>query len=147
MTLIDSTTFSATILVTMGILISWKLALASLILLPILAYTMTKYGKVVHARFTLAQDVFGDMNDRVLETVAGICVDRDTCKSGENNNGFVKRQKMSIEKMLLEAVRRNRRGRTTIIALRHIDSAPLNTLTSFSSSTTEKLLNKAFTTN
>ncbi|QSO48053.1 ABC transporter ATP-binding protein [Alicyclobacillus mengziensis] len=76
LTLIDSTTFSATILVTMGILISWKLTLASLIPLPIIAYTMTKYGKVVHERFTLAQDAFGDMNDRVLETVAGIRVVR-----------------------------------------------------------------------
>jgi ATP-binding cassette, subfamily B, multidrug efflux pump len=76
LTLIDSTTFSATILVTMGTLISWKLTLASLLPLPIIAYTMTKYGKVVHERFTLAQDAFGDMNDRVLETISGIRVVR-----------------------------------------------------------------------
>jgi len=76
LTLIDSTTFSTTILVTMGVLISWKLTLLSLLPLPIIAWAMTKYGKVVHERFTLAQDSFGDMNDRVLETIAGIRVVR-----------------------------------------------------------------------
>lgn len=76
LTLIDSTTFSVTILLTMGTLISWKLTLVSLLPLPIIAIAMTKYGKVVHERFTLAQDAFGDMNDRVLETISGIRVVR-----------------------------------------------------------------------
>lgn len=76
LTLIDSTTFSTTILLTMGTMISWRLTLVSLLPLPIIAYVMTKYGKVVHQRFTLAQDAFGDMNDRVLETISGIRVVR-----------------------------------------------------------------------
>jgi len=76
LTLIDSTTFSATILVTMGTLISWKLTLLALVPLPVIAFVMTKYGRIVHERFTLAQDAFGDMNDRVLETIAGIRVVR-----------------------------------------------------------------------
>ncbi|OFW77499.1 MAG: hypothetical protein A2201_01580 [Alicyclobacillus sp. RIFOXYA1_FULL_53_8] len=76
LTLIDSTTFSATILLTMGLLISWKLTFVSLIPLPLIAVAMTKYGRVVHQRFTLAQDAFGDMNDRVLETISGIRVVR-----------------------------------------------------------------------
>jgi ATP-binding cassette, subfamily B, multidrug efflux pump len=76
LTLIDSTTFSATILLTMGTLISWKLTLLSLLPLPVIAWAVTKYGKVVHRRFTLAQDAFGDMNDKVLETIAGIRVVR-----------------------------------------------------------------------
>lgn len=76
LTLIDSTTFSATILVTMGVLISWKLTLLSLTPLPLIALAMTKYGRVIHERFTLAQDAFGDMNDSVLETIAGIRVVR-----------------------------------------------------------------------
>lgn len=76
LTLIDSTTFSATILVTMGSLISWKLTLLSLIPMPLMAVAVTRYGKVLHERFTLAQDAFGDMNDRVLETISGIRVVR-----------------------------------------------------------------------
>lgn len=76
LTLIDSTTYSTTILITMGVLISWKLTLLSLIPLPMMALAMTKYGKILHERFTLAQDAFGDMNDRVLETISGIRVVR-----------------------------------------------------------------------
>lgn len=37
---------------------------------------MSIYGKAVHERYTLAQDAFGDMNDQVLESVAGIRVIR-----------------------------------------------------------------------
>lgn len=76
LTLIDSTTFSATILVTMGTLISWKLTLLSLVPMPIIAIVMTRYGKLVHQRFMAAQSSFGDMNDRVLETISGIRVVR-----------------------------------------------------------------------
>ncbi len=74
LTLIDSTTFSATILLTMAVLTSWKLTLVSLLPMPIISFLMTRYGKVVHERFIKAQYAFGKMNDRVLESIAGIRV-------------------------------------------------------------------------
>ncbi|MNZ54195.1 putative multidrug resistance ABC transporter ATP-binding/permease protein YheI [compost metagenome] len=37
---------------------------------------MKIYGKIIHERYTLAQDAFGDMNDQVLESVAGVRVIR-----------------------------------------------------------------------
>ncbi|MBX5436842.1 MAG: ATP-binding cassette domain-containing protein [Alicyclobacillaceae bacterium] len=76
LTLVDSTTFSATILLTMAVLISWKLTLASLLPLPVIALSVTRYGKWMHERFTLAQGAFGDMNNHVLEAVTGIRVIR-----------------------------------------------------------------------
>ncbi|WP_206832064.1 ABC transporter ATP-binding protein [Alicyclobacillus fructus] len=76
LTLIDSTTYSATILVTMAVLDGWKLTLFSLVPMPFIALAMTKFGQILHDRFERAQDAFGDMNDRVLETVAGIRVVR-----------------------------------------------------------------------
>jgi len=76
LTLIDSTTWSLTILVTMAVADSWKLTLASLLPMPVIAILMTKFGQILHGRFERAQDAFGDMNDRVLETVAGIRVVR-----------------------------------------------------------------------
>lgn len=88
LTLIDSTTFSATILLAMGTLISWKLTLLSLLPLPVIAWMMTKYGKVLHERFTIAQDSFGDMNDRVLETIAGIRVVRAYVQEEAENRRF-----------------------------------------------------------
>ncbi len=74
LTLVDSTTYSATILVTMAVLVSWKLTLFSLLPMPLISYLMTKYGKLVHQRFIKAQFAFGRMNDRVLETITGIRV-------------------------------------------------------------------------
>ena len=65
-----------TILFTMSFLISWKLTLAAILPLPIMAALMTIYGKKIHERFIAAQDSFGDLNDKVLESVAGVRVIR-----------------------------------------------------------------------
>ncbi|MRX71505.1 ATP-binding cassette domain-containing protein [Bacillus lacus] len=76
LTLVDSSMFMLTILLTMGILISWKLTFAAVLPLPIMAIAMSIYGKKIHKRFTEAQDSFGDLNDQVLESVAGVRVIR-----------------------------------------------------------------------
>lgn len=76
LTLTDSTIYMITILFTMSFLISWKLTLAAILPLPIMAALMTIYGKKIHERFIAAQDSFGDLNDKVLESVAGVRVIR-----------------------------------------------------------------------
>lgn len=76
LTLIDSSLYMLTILLTMGFLVSWKLTLVALLPLPILAVIMQVLGKRIHERYMKAQDAFGDMNDRVLEAVAGVRVIR-----------------------------------------------------------------------
>ncbi|TVY03926.1 ABC transporter ATP-binding protein [Paenibacillus cremeus] len=76
LTLIDSSLFMLTILITMACLISWKLTLASLLPLPVMAILMQQFGSRIHERFTAAQDAFGVMNDQVLETIGGVRVIR-----------------------------------------------------------------------
>ena len=76
LTLTDSTSYLSVILIAMGTTISWKLTLAAIIPLPFIALAMMIYGRIIHERYTLAQDAFGDMNDQVLESVAGIRVIR-----------------------------------------------------------------------
>ncbi|USB31994.1 ABC transporter transmembrane domain-containing protein [Paenibacillus sp. YPG26] len=76
LTLTDSTIFLAVIFIAMSTVISLKLTLAAIIPLPFIALAMSIYGKVIHQRYTVAQDAFGDMNDQVLESVAGIRVIR-----------------------------------------------------------------------
>jgi ATP-binding cassette, subfamily B, multidrug efflux pump len=76
LTLIDSSVFMLTILFTMGFLISWKLTIAAILPLPIMALLMKVYGARIHKRFTEAQDSFGDLNDKVLESIAGVRVIR-----------------------------------------------------------------------
>jgi ATP-binding cassette subfamily B multidrug efflux pump len=76
LTLIDSSLFMMTILVVMTVFISWKLTLAALLPLPVMAVAMKLYGGRIHERFMAAQDAFGKMNDDVLETVSGVRVIR-----------------------------------------------------------------------
>jgi len=76
LTIVDSTFFMLTILFMMGFFISWELTLVSIIPLPIMALMINIYGKKIHAKFTGAQDSFGELNDRVLESVSGVRVIR-----------------------------------------------------------------------
>lgn len=76
LTLVDSTMFMMTILFTMGFIISWQLTIATILPLPIMAVAIGVYGKKIHERFTEAQDAFGELNDRVLESVSGVRVIR-----------------------------------------------------------------------
>ncbi|WP_442599036.1 ABC transporter ATP-binding protein [Neobacillus sp. D3-1R] len=88
LTLIDSSVFMLTILFTMGFLISWKLTLASILPLPIMALLMKIYGKRIHARFMESQDAFGELNDRVLESVSGVRVIRAYVQEKADQNRF-----------------------------------------------------------
>ncbi|WP_150267951.1 ABC transporter ATP-binding protein [Paenibacillus tepidiphilus] len=76
LTLVDSTAFLSVVLLAMGFLVSWKLTLAAVLPLPLIAIAMIFYGKAIHDRYSLAQDAFGDMNDQVLESVSGVRVIR-----------------------------------------------------------------------
>lgn len=76
LTLTDSSLYMLAILLTMAITISWKLTLAAIIPLPLMAVLLNIFGKKIHERFTAAQDAFGDLNDKVLESVAGVRVIR-----------------------------------------------------------------------
>ncbi|OUM97173.1 MAG: multidrug ABC transporter permease/ATP-binding protein [Thermobacillus sp. ZCTH02-B1] len=76
LTLMDSTLWMALLLVMMTVFVSWKLTLAAVLPLPLMAVLVGRYGGWIHDRFTAAQDAFGDMNERVLETISGIRVIR-----------------------------------------------------------------------
>ncbi|QOY36395.1 ABC transporter ATP-binding protein [Anaerobacillus isosaccharinicus] len=88
LTLVDSTIYLFIILLTMGFLVSWKLTIAALLPLPIMALLMKVYGKVIHERFTKAQDAFGNMNDQVLESIAGVRVVRAYVQEGPDQKRF-----------------------------------------------------------
>ncbi|MGP4041042.1 ABC transporter ATP-binding protein [Gracilibacillus sp. D59] len=76
LTLVDSTVFMLFIILMMGFTISWQLTLAALIPMPIMAFIVHKYGKIIHARFTGAQSAFSDLNNYTLESVRGVRVTR-----------------------------------------------------------------------
>lgn len=88
LTFVDATTFMFMIIAMMGFTISWKLTFAALIPLPVMAIIMNKYGKIIHDRFMKAQAAFGNMNDRVLESIRGVRVIRAFVQEKEDAKRF-----------------------------------------------------------
>lgn len=50
LTLVDSTAYLTVVLLAMGVLVSWKLTLAAVLPLPLIAIAMAFYGKAIHDR-------------------------------------------------------------------------------------------------
>ena len=76
MTLIDSTIYMGCIIFAMGYMISWKLTFFAMLPVPIMALFIQYLGKIVHVRYMKEQEAFGELNDSVLESVAGVRVVR-----------------------------------------------------------------------
>ncbi|WP_436894994.1 ABC transporter ATP-binding protein [Mammaliicoccus sciuri] len=100
LTLIDSTTFMGTIILTMGITVSWKLTLFSLIPLPLLAILEIELGKRIHKRYLVSQKSFGDMNDSVLESIEGVRVTRAYVQEDKLNKDFKNMTESVVEKFM-----------------------------------------------
>ncbi|HEX5563776.1 MAG TPA: ABC transporter ATP-binding protein [Sporosarcina sp.] len=105
MTLVDSTLYLGTLIITMGFVVSWKLTLAAILPLPILAFILQVLGKKIHERYMTAQEAFGDLNDNVLEAVAGVRVVRAYVQERASEQRFadmtedVYKKNMHVEKI------------------------------------------------
>jgi ATP-binding cassette, subfamily B, multidrug efflux pump len=88
LTLVDSTAFMLTIVAMMTVFISWELTLAAVLPLPIMAVLINYYGNTIHKKFMSAQDAFGELNDRVLESVSGVRVIRAYVQEREDQERF-----------------------------------------------------------
>lgn len=54
----------------------WKLTLLTLLPMPLISVAMKKLGAMMHKRFHAAQEAFGALNDRTLESISGVRVIR-----------------------------------------------------------------------
>nr|WP_263313062.1 ABC transporter transmembrane domain-containing protein [Mammaliicoccus sp. Marseille-Q6498] len=100
LTLIDSTTFMATIIITMCITVSWKLTLLAMIPLPLLAILEIELGKRIHKRYMVSQQSFGDMNDSVLESIEGVRVTRAYAQEDNLNKDFRDMTESVVDKFM-----------------------------------------------
>ncbi|MDQ0208484.1 ABC transporter ATP-binding protein [Alkalicoccobacillus murimartini] len=89
LTLVDSIVFMLIILGAMIILVDWKLTLAAVAPLPLIGIMISILGIKIHARFTKAQEAFGSLNGRVLESVAGMRVIRAFRRERHDENKFL----------------------------------------------------------
>ncbi|MFC4353546.1 ABC transporter ATP-binding protein [Chryseomicrobium palamuruense] len=105
MTLIDSTLYMLAIILAMGFFISWKLTFFALLPIPILAIIMQYLGKIIHEKYMDAQDAFGNLNDRVLESIAGVRVIRAYVQERRDEQNFADMSNMVFEKnMVVERI-------------------------------------------
>ena len=98
MTLFDSTLYMGAIILAMGFLISWKLTFFAMLPIPIMAVLMQYFGKLVHERYMTAQDAFGELNDDVLESVAGVRVIRAYVQEKKDEKRFADKSEEVYEK-------------------------------------------------
>lgn len=76
MVFLNTSVYLAFIVGMMAVTVSWKLTLIALIPMPFLAYFIFKWGSLVDAKFTEAQNAVSEMNSEVLEIIDGIRVVR-----------------------------------------------------------------------
>ena len=98
MTLVDSTAYMAAIICAMGFFISWKLTFFAMLPIPFMAILIQYLGKIVHERYMIAQESFGELNDNVLESVAGVRVIRAYVQETKDENRFAEMSEDVYEK-------------------------------------------------
>lgn len=88
MTLVNTLVGASVVVIMMVSLVSYKLMIAALIPLPLLAVVISKLGKKVRTRFLDAQASFGKMNDHALESISGIRVIRSYVQENDDLHAF-----------------------------------------------------------
>lgn len=74
LTFVDSISQGLITLIMMFVVVDWRLALVSIIPLPLLTIIFNYNGKKVHYHFRKAQAAFSSLNDKVQESVTGMKV-------------------------------------------------------------------------
>lgn len=88
LTLVDSMTTGSLVIFSMAFFISWKLTLITLLPMPLMAWSTSHYGTMLHKRFYKAQAAFSDLNDKVLENISGVRVVKAFGEEEAENEAF-----------------------------------------------------------
>lgn len=98
LTLVDSLFATLLTLTVMMVTIDWQLTLAALIPMPFMAWATAYYGKLLHDRFYLAQEAFGEMNDHVQQSVSGVRVLRAFVQEEQDVEAFRRVSEKTLER-------------------------------------------------
>ncbi len=98
LTLVNTVVGTTIVVVSMVAFISFKLMVAALLPLPLLALAINKLGKAMRHRFMIAQQSFGRMNDHVLESISGLRVLRSYVQEEKDIEAFDRVTKDVMEK-------------------------------------------------
>ena len=98
LTLVDSLFMTVMTLGVMIVSIDWRLTLAALIPMPFLAWSTAYYGKLLHERFYLAQEAFGEMNDHIQQSISGVRVMRAFVQEEQDVEAFRRVSEKTLER-------------------------------------------------
>jgi ATP-binding cassette, subfamily B, multidrug efflux pump len=104
LTLVDSIVTGSFVIFSMAYFISWKLTLITLLPMPIMAWSSSYYGTLLHDRFFKAQEAFSSLNDKVQENVSGVRVVKAFGQEEKEIQAFQKLSKEVVEKNQAVAV-------------------------------------------
>jgi ATP-binding cassette, subfamily B, multidrug efflux pump len=88
LTLVNTVAATTIVVISMVVFVSFKLMVAALLPLPLLAFFINRLGKAMRGRFLAAQESFGRMNDHVLESVSGMRVLRSYVQEDQDVEAF-----------------------------------------------------------
>lgn len=99
-TLLDSSAYMITLLITMMVVVSWKLTILAILPLPILIFVEVFIGKKIHLAHEKAQKSFGDMNNSVLEVVEGVRLTRSFVQEKDEYARFYEMTENYLQKFM-----------------------------------------------
>ncbi|MFD2117969.1 ABC transporter transmembrane domain-containing protein [Paenibacillus yanchengensis] len=103
LTLVDSLTIGVAVVVVMAATISWELTLICLIPMPFMAIMTNWYGRLLHQRFSKAQEAFSALNDKTQESITGIKVIKTFGQEKEDVEDFYDKSADVVKKNLAVA--------------------------------------------
>ena len=96
--MVDATVLPMAIIIVMAVAVDWRLTVASILPLPLLAFLVLKIGDIIYERFAKVQRAFDEVNDTVLEDISGIRLIRTFNLQEYRENIFkIKAENLKIE--------------------------------------------------
>lgn len=103
LTLVDSLSMGGAVVIAMAVQVSWELTLIALLPMPLMAWSTSRYGTMLHKRFHKAQEAFSTLNDKVQENISGMRVIKAFGQEEPEKGEFEKLTKDTAEKNIAVA--------------------------------------------
>ena len=103
MSAVDASITALVTLITMFLVLDWRLTLIAILPLPFLSWGTSLIGRKNHESFKAAQEAFSDLNNKVQESVAGIKVTKSFGYQNAETESFATINQEVYQKNILAA--------------------------------------------
>lgn len=103
MSAVDASITAVVTLLTMFVVLDWRLTVIAVLPLPLMAWATSVLGRKNHAAFKASQEAFSTLNNHVQESVSGIKVTKSFGYQAAEKEAFAKTNQAVFEKNLQAA--------------------------------------------